>query len=173
MHCLGSRVQPRGEIFCRLDRVACSSEALQPGDPLRVIGYENASGPGWDTNRTPISFESLVVPQIVFEGPQIAQGYSGGGLFDARFELLGMVVRSPGSNVEAELLSAIQGRFRQWRYPTNISEGAFGSNNARWWMIGGGAAGIAVCLLVICNDDDDVTIPAAPGAPTPKGPTDQ
>jgi hypothetical protein len=92
---------------------------LKLGDPLFAVGHP--LGTAWGDNLTPYLFRKSDGDQLVFEALSIQVGHSGGGLFDQRWRLVGMVVRDEPPNAVALSIERIVGRLADWGYPIALA----------------------------------------------------
>jgi len=110
----------------RLHIPALPFEALGDTTQLRrehrvhSIGYPRATP--WFSRPSPDIVASASTETIQFEAAWIGPGYSGGGLFNDRWQLVGLIQRDDPPIGEAMPVERLFGRLRQWGY--NVRFGA-------------------------------------------------
>ena len=96
-----------------------SSEGLQRADSVYTIGHPE--GERWVDSLDPDRFERHDGLDLVFRSQTVAEGHSGGGLFDAQWRLVGMVKKHTTIRAVATNIERIVEKLEDWRYPINLS----------------------------------------------------
>lgn len=94
------------------------ANVLEREDAVYHVGYPN--GIPWRINVTPDRISEKRRSLIKFESNSIAQGCSGGGLFNARWELVGMIKADQPPDGVAVSIQSILETLRQWNYSVNL-----------------------------------------------------
>jgi Tol biopolymer transport system component len=92
--------------------------ALNRGDAVYHVGYPE--GRPWRTNVTPDRFAERAGDALYFESSSVRPGDSGGGLFNARWELVGMVRADAPPEGAAIRMERIVEKLEQWGYPVSL-----------------------------------------------------
>jgi len=100
--------------FGRLGR----SDALARGAELRTVGYPG--GKHWWYPVTPHKLASVDEKLLKFQPSYLTRGDSGGGLFNERWELVGMVIRDAPPEGEAVRIERVIERLQAWGYPVAL-----------------------------------------------------
>lgn len=95
------------------------ANAMKRGDAVYHVGHPN--GIPWRVNVTPDRVSDRAGDLIKFESNSIAPGDSGGGLFNGRWELVGMIKADQPPDGIAVSIGRILGRLKQWGYPVNLT----------------------------------------------------
>jgi S1-C subfamily serine protease len=95
---------------------------LERGDPVYALGYPR--GRPWQVNATPEVFSEQRGDLLYFESSFIAGGSSGGGLFNRRWELLGMVRADQPPQGVAVALDRLLETLGDWGYPIHFRTAA-------------------------------------------------
>ena len=95
--------------------------ALRRGDPVRRMGYPFERG--WFSRPSPDTVAETNDEFIGFDG-QLHEGYSGGGLFDGNWRLVGMLKQDSPPNGEATSWDRIERRLRGWGYVVDLGRKA-------------------------------------------------
>ncbi|HBL26211.1 MAG TPA: hypothetical protein DD490_05180 [Acidobacteria bacterium] len=90
-------------------------EALERGAYVFSIGQ--SKGSRWWVNVAPDQVAGRSGNHVEFESPLVDKGQSGGGLFDADWRLVGLVLGGQGVNVKAVLINSVLGFLRRHGYP--------------------------------------------------------
>ncbi len=91
---------------------------LERKNAVYHVGCPN--GIPWRVNVTPDRISGMRGALLKFESYSIAPGNSGGGLFNARWELVGMIkVDLPPDGVAVKIQSILE-NLSQWGYPVNL-----------------------------------------------------
>jgi formylglycine-generating enzyme required for sulfatase activity len=104
------------------DLLAAANE-LKRGDEVYPIGHPE--GEDWDIPIEPAKIKKVIAEEIQFQ-PACFQGHSGGGLFNAQWQLVGMMTRTKGTACEAVSFARIRATLEDdWgltvnRQPTEI-----------------------------------------------------
>ena len=131
------------------DRLAAAGSARR-GDPVFVIGNRRNAPSG---NVTPDRVSMIDGNRIRFESRFVVTGFSGGPLFNERWQLLGLVLSDDPPEAEAIAFGAVAAKLKEWRLPlalrapyTQVSAGS----NASCLV---GADGAARCWGALGFDD--------------------
>jgi S1-C subfamily serine protease len=92
---------------------------LKRGDEVYHVGYAN--GEPWRVNVNPDRISGKVGDLLKFESSSIAPGNSGGGLFNARWQLVGMVRADQPPDGVAVSIARIRATMTGWGYPVSLS----------------------------------------------------
>jgi len=82
------------------------------------VGF--SGGRPWRTNVTADRFAERMDDALFFESMTVLPGDSGGGLFDARWELMGMVIIDDPPEGRALDIGRILEQVRQWGFPVSL-----------------------------------------------------
>lgn len=93
-------------------------DALQPRQPLHPLGCPQ--GNVCETPGAPSHFWALDGADLRFESPNVVPGYSGGGLFTARGELVGMIQSVAHPNFTAMRVDTLLARVAAWGVPVQM-----------------------------------------------------
>ncbi|MFZ2650908.1 MAG: trypsin-like peptidase domain-containing protein [Burkholderiaceae bacterium] len=131
------------------DRLAAAGSAKR-GDPVFVVGNRRNA---LSVNVTPDRVSAVNSSSIRFESKFVVTGFSGGPLFNERWQLLGLVLSDDPPEVEAIAFVAVAAKLRQWKLPlalrppyTQVSAGSHASCRV-------GADGAAQCWGALGFDD--------------------
>ena len=91
---------------------------VERGDAVYSVGYPQ--GKAWRVNVNPDRIASTVGDFLRYESNVIAPGYSGGGLFNARGKLVGMIRADEPPEGEAVKINRILDAVSQWGFPVNL-----------------------------------------------------
>ena len=97
-------------------RLAAAGSARR-GDPVFMIGRR---GELLSINVTPDRLSTVSDTTIRFETNFIVPGFSGGPLFNNRWQLLGMIVRDNAPEGEALAMPTVIARLKQWGLPIDL-----------------------------------------------------
>jgi hypothetical protein len=98
------------------------SAALGRGDKVYSMGYPR--GELWFSRPVPDVVSRASVNKIEFDSPSIAPGYSGGGLFNENWQLVGMIQKDNPPTAEALPINVVLDRVREWGYPVQLKRAA-------------------------------------------------
>jgi S1-C subfamily serine protease len=93
---------------------------LRRGDEVYHVGYP--LGSPWRANVSPDHISDQLGDTLTFESSSIAPGNSGGGLFDKRWQLVGMVRADQPPDGVAVSMKAIRDTLVRWGYPVGLTE---------------------------------------------------
>lgn len=99
------------------DRLGNAS-VLERENAVYHVGFPN--GIPWRVNVTPDRISSMRGDLLKFESYSIAPGNSGGGLFNARWELVGMIKADLPPDGVAVKIQTILENLSQWGYPVSL-----------------------------------------------------
>jgi HEAT repeat protein len=99
------------------DRVG-DPKLLKSGDKVFALGLPMESDA---TPTPPGEFIKAVGDRLLFQSKEVREGYSGGGLFNSNWELIGMIRADDPNKSEAVSLDRIMGELTDWGYPLNLS----------------------------------------------------
>ncbi len=99
-------------------RILGDSTALQRGDKVWAMGYPQ--GRPWYSRPTPDVVQRYDPTGIRFDSPYIAPGYSGGGLFNDRGLLVGVIKQDSPPEAVAIPFERVLERLREWNYPVEL-----------------------------------------------------
>jgi hypothetical protein len=94
-------------------------DGLERGDPVFHVG--NPNGTRWRSNVTPDAVSLVVGTEIRFESYRVAPGSSGGGLFDQRWNLVGLVRADQPPDAVAIPIDIVLQRLEGWGYPVDLA----------------------------------------------------
>ena len=94
---------------------------LRRGDSVRRMGYPYSRA--WYSRPLPDTVSDINDPLIGFDG-ELHVGYSGGGLFDGQWRLVGMLKQDSPPNGEAVSWVRIEQRLRTWGYAVDLAKPA-------------------------------------------------
>jgi hypothetical protein len=100
------------------DRIAATGSARR-GDPVFMMGRR---GERLSVNVTPDRVSIVSDVTIAFETNFIVPGFSGGPLFNDRWQLLGVIVRDNVPEGEARAMPAVIGQLKQWGLPVDLRQ---------------------------------------------------
>lgn len=95
------------------------SGGIGPGFDVHHVGYP---GEKWVRNIDPAKISRAGRIKIRFQAKLMADGFSGGGLFDKCGNLIGMVSNDESVSSEAVPISLILEEFRVWRYKVSLTD---------------------------------------------------
>lgn len=90
---------------------------LKEGDSVYAIGLPEEQSGGRIAADV---FAKAVGFQLTFESRSVRRGYSGGGLFDANWRLVGMIRADAPPNTTAVGIDQIIAQLQEWGYPVNL-----------------------------------------------------
>lgn len=93
-------------------------EVLERGDSVYHVG--NPNGVEWRSNVRPDAVSRVGGTEIRFESTFIAPGSSGGGLFDERWRLVGLVRADQPPDGVAVRIDRVLERLAEWGYPLDL-----------------------------------------------------
>ena len=128
-----------------------NTSGLKVGDALYSVYDPNESK--WISNVSPYLFRELDGNIITFEQSGLTEGFSGGGLFDASYRLVGIITQS--STVAIAQATSIEGALRRletWRVPVNLKKAR--KPLSRWLWISGGVVAIGTTTVLLWPDKD-------------------
>lgn len=99
------------------DRLGDATRA-ERGDAVYSVGYPQ--GKAWRVNVNPDRITRTVGDLIRYESNVIEPGYSGGGLFNTRGKLVGMIRTDEPPEGEAVKINRILAAVSQWGFPVNL-----------------------------------------------------
>jgi Tol biopolymer transport system component len=91
---------------------------LKRGAAVYHVGF--SSGRPWRSNVTPDRFSELLNDAVFFESLSVRPGDSGGGLFNLRWELVGMVIADEAPEGQALSIERLLDQLRTWRLPVSL-----------------------------------------------------
>lgn len=94
------------------------SSDLLDREEMYSIGYAD-NGTQWNLNPQPELFSRLNPPRLLFGTPSMTPGYSGGPLFNSKFQLVGMITEDTPPNGSAVTIDAINAKLRTWSHVPN------------------------------------------------------
>ena len=109
------------ESLFPLDRLG-DPNTLRFGDALHVVGHPR--GETWDVHVDPFPFKVKKRDNLEFETTLLQPGHSGGGLFNERWELVGMVKSHTEVRGIATRIDVIIKTLRAWGYPVSLYQGS-------------------------------------------------
>jgi len=98
------------------DRLAAPGSARR-GDPVFLMGRR---GERLSVNVTPDRVSIVSDVTIAFETNFIVPGFSGGPLFNERWQLLGLIVRDNVPEGEARAMPAVMAKLKEWGLPIDL-----------------------------------------------------
>jgi len=107
-------VRPEALTWRRLG----DSTTIERRDAIHHVGFP--AGRPWRSNLTAERFGERVGDDLYFESASIGPGDSGGGLFNDRWELLGMMLADSPPEGRALRIEKILGQLRAWGYATRL-----------------------------------------------------
>jgi len=96
-----------------------NAEGLQKQDPVFHVG--NRSGYKWRPNLKADLISEVLATELRFESSLIAPGSSGGGLFDERWNLVGLVRADHPPDGVAIRIDRVLERLEGWGYPVDLT----------------------------------------------------
>jgi hypothetical protein len=93
-----------------------TSATLHHGDKVNVIGY--ADRLPWKLLGEPGTFDKAVAEKLQFTSQYVVAGDSGGALFDAKWNVVGMVRGDEHPNAEALSIERVLADLKDWNYLT-------------------------------------------------------
>lgn len=103
-------------------RVLGKSNELRDQERMYSVGYAD-NGTQWNLNPQPERFSSINGSLLLF-GAFITAGYSGGPIFNNKFQLVGMISEDTSPNATAITIEAIVEKLREWSIPYKIAPGS-------------------------------------------------
>lgn len=103
-------------------RILGDSATLKRGDKVWSTGYPQSRR--WYSRPAPDHIQRSAVDSIRFDSPFISAGYSGGGLFDERGHLVGIIKQDAPPEGVAIPIERVLERLREWGYPIEIERAA-------------------------------------------------
>jgi len=94
------------------------ARALRLGDPVRAIGCPLEEC--WGLPGSPDDFVRLDSLEIVFQSDVVQPGSSGGGLFNAWWEVIGMVTEDVPPRAKAIRIDRVAAQLDAWRVPVSL-----------------------------------------------------
>ena len=94
------------------------TKKLSFGDEVFMIG--NPAGRRWRDQARAALVTQVAEDRLEFETTLAQQGHSGGGLFNDRWELVGMIVEDEPPTPRAVPIDRVLRRLRQWGYPVAL-----------------------------------------------------
>jgi S1-C subfamily serine protease len=103
------------------ERLGASAQ-LVPGSKVGAIGY--GSGNPWDSNPPGVFYDiaDIVGEQVLFRSLYVSYGYSGGGLFDANWKLVGMITKDQPPTSTAISIDRIFASLAKLHCPVNFPQ---------------------------------------------------
>lgn len=101
---------------------------LQVRDPLHAIGFPGETP--WFVSASPERYLERVGSQIFFQSDTLAQGYSGGALYNDNWELLAMIQADEPPKGRAIAFERVLENIGDWGYPVDLRTAA--SIGGRW-----------------------------------------
>ena len=96
-----------------------AAAGLKRGDEVFTIGYPR--GARWQVNVSPDRIADNTGDQLTFESLLVANGHSGGGLFDKDWNLVGMITADQPPNGVAVRIDRVLERLKRWDYPVKLT----------------------------------------------------
>jgi hypothetical protein len=115
---------PNPPVFAVAFDQLAPARSVKVNDGVYLVGFP---GGALDVNPAPQRITSILGHRVRFRSDSIAAGHSGGGLFNERHELIGMVRNDLGSNTgEAVRIDLVLDALRDpsWNYPVSLREPA-------------------------------------------------
>ena len=119
------RVSVPARILGDLDFHALGdTERLARGNQVYPLGHLNDRLYWWHP-ATPVILSRRLGDQITFESPASKMtGFSGGGLFDSEWGLIGLIAEDSPPETFALSIDAVLDQLRRWRYDVSLSRAA-------------------------------------------------
>ncbi len=95
-----------------------AADGLKRGDEVFTIGQPR--GRSWQVNVNPDRISANTGDNLTFESILIANGHSGGGLFNKDWELVGMIARDAPPEGMAVRIDRVLDQLKRWRYPVDL-----------------------------------------------------
>ena len=92
---------------------------LKRGDEVFTIGYPR--GTRWQVNVSPDLIAGTIGDKLEFESQLVANGHSGGGLFDRDWNLVGMITADQPPNGVAVRIDRVIQQMKRWDYPVELT----------------------------------------------------
>lgn len=129
-----------------------TTKNLKPGDNVYAIGHPH--GNNWDISPEPDKVKEVCTDRIIFKSDSVAVGNSGGGLFDEKLKLIGMVNLTRGLNAEAIPIEVLCEIIKKKNYPIDCKT-VIDIPPSAWIAAGGGVLLVAGGLALIDDEDGD------------------
>ena len=94
------------------------TKKLSFGDEVFMIG--NPAGRRWQDQARAALVTQVAEDRLEFETTLAQQGHSGGGLFNGRWELVGMIIEDEPPTPRAVPIDRVLRRLRNWGYPVAL-----------------------------------------------------
>jgi TPR repeat protein len=94
------------------------ANSVKRGDKVHSAGYPQ--GKGWYSRIQGDDVSRVSRDSIEFETNAITPGYSGGGLFDIRWQLIGMIQKDSALTAEAMPIDRVLETVRNFQYPVQL-----------------------------------------------------
>ena len=99
------------------------SNDLRAREKMYSIGYAD-NGTQWNVNPEPELFSRLDTPLLLFGTQSMTAGYSGGPVFNNKFQLVGMIIEHAPPNGSAVTIESIMAKLRTWpEVPNHLKNG--------------------------------------------------
>ena len=100
-------------------RLLGAADELKRGDAVFSIGYPR--GVRWQVNVSPDRISENLGDSLAFESQLVANGHSGGGLFNKDWALVGMITADQPPNGVATRIDGVLEQLRRWGYPVKLT----------------------------------------------------
>lgn len=106
-----------------------AAAGLKRGDEVFTIGYPR--GKPWQVNVRPDLIAERIGDNLAFESQLVANGHSGGGLFDKDWNLVGMITADQPPNGVAVRIDRVLEQMKRWDYPVKLTRTAYSFDTSR------------------------------------------
>jgi S1-C subfamily serine protease len=120
------------------------TKLLRPNDPLHAIGFPAETG--WFVSAIPERYLERTGSQLFFQSDTLAEGYSGGPLFNSSWEVIGMIQADHPPQGRAITIERVLETIGLWGYPTDFRSAAGISGK---WVVENGDQDISFVFKVI------------------------
>jgi V8-like Glu-specific endopeptidase len=126
------------------------SNELKDRERMYTIGYAD-NGTKWNMNPLSEQFSSISGFSILYGTTAITAGYSGGPIFNSKFQLVGMVTDDTPPNGKATAIEAIIDKLKEWRtIPNRLAPGPgriiIGELDRSAYLLGDAVASVSIFL---------------------------